>query len=237
MLFKVLGNINNKRILLIHGMSMEGGNFYCLEALLPSFCLIIPTLDGHYAKGKTTFLSLNDQVDKIICYLNDNKIDELFCVAGISLGALIAFEIFKRDNIQVQKYIFDGGPFFKQNFFQKNIMEMIYKFIFFVVKITNGDFMFPKALLKIKTSVVNYSKFVTKTDIKNIAHTIFNLEIPESINKNKDIIFLYGSKEMALKSMKRFKGVDGYRLLIIKNWGHCQFFVNSPEEYAKLFNS
>ena len=33
---------------------------------------------------------------------------------------------------------------------------MIFKFIFFAVKITNGNFMFPKALSRIKESVVNY---------------------------------------------------------------------------------
>jgi hypothetical protein len=61
------------------------------------------------------------------------------------------------------------------------------------------------------------------------------LEIPEYLKiKNKDIIFVYGSKELGLKSMKRFKGVEGYRLIIKNNLGHCQFFVNFPEEYAKL---
>ena len=119
MLFEVSGNIHNEKILLIHGMSMEGRNFHCLENLLPGFCLIIPTLDGHYAKEKTPFLSLNDQVDKIICYLNDHRINELFCVAGISLGALIAFEIAKGTrsrygNIYLTEGLFLNGIIYKK---------------------------------------------------------------------------------------------------------------------------
>jgi pimeloyl-ACP methyl ester carboxylesterase len=238
MIFKTFGTIRNKKILLIHGMAMEGANYYHFEKLLPDYYLIIPTLDGHYAKNKTPFLSLDDQVEKILCYLNKNNINELYCVAGTSLGALIAFEIFKSKNIKVKKMIFDGGPFFNYNYFQKYIWEVICRSLFFVLKITNGDLMFPKSLINIKSSVVNYSKFVTRTDIKNIAQNIFNLVIPEPLNnKDTELVFLYGSKEHALKSMKRFKRTDEYRIIIKENLDHCQFLADFPKEYVKLINS
>ena len=217
---------------------MEGANYYHFEKLLPDYYLIIPTLDGHYAENKTSFLSLNDQADSILRYLNENNIGELYCIAGTSLGALTAFEIFKRQSVKVHKIIFDGGPFFNFNHFQQCIFETICRFLFFAVKITRGNFLFPKSLSGIKSTVVNYSRFAAKADIKNIAHSIFNLEIPVPLNdKNAELVFLYGSKENALKSMKRFQGLDGYRLIIKDNLGHCQFLVNFPEEYAKLISS
>jgi hypothetical protein len=103
------------------------------------------------------------------------------------------------------------------------------------LKITNGRWLYPKSLLPIKTTVLNYSKFVKNNDIKNIAHTIYNIEIPIPFNKNNtDITFVYGSKEIALKSMKIFKGINGYKLIIKENMGHCQFITNFPEEFVKL---
>jgi pimeloyl-ACP methyl ester carboxylesterase len=235
MIIKTFGNKKDKKILLIHGMTMEGLNYYHFEQLLPNSYLIIPTLDGHHVENKTSFISLNNQVNKIIYFLNENDINELFCIAGTSLGALIAFEIFKRHIININKIIFDGGPFFKLNYFQQIIYEMFWQFIIFALRITQGNFLYPKSLLPIKSSVVNYSKFAEKKDIKNIVKTIFNLEIPNPLNtENTELIFLYGSKEDALKSMKRFKGIDGYRLIIKSNMGHCQFVTNFPKEFAKL---
>ena len=70
MIFKTFGNKNNKKILFIHGMAMEGLNYYHFEELLPDYYLVIPTLDGHYSENKTLFVSLNDQVNKILHYFN-----------------------------------------------------------------------------------------------------------------------------------------------------------------------
>jgi pimeloyl-ACP methyl ester carboxylesterase len=219
-------------------MAMEGAIYYHFEKLLPDYHLIIPTLDGHYAENKTIFLSLHDQADTILRYLNEHNIDELYCIAGASLGALVAFEIFKRQSVKVQKIIFDGGPFFNYNYFQRRIFETVCRFLIFALKITRGTFLFPKSLLGIKSTVVHYSRFAAKADIKNIAHSIFNLEIPVPLNDtNTELVFLYGGKENALKSMKRFRGLDGYRLIIKDDVGHCQFLVNFPEEYAKLIRS
>ena len=82
---------------------------------------------------------------------------------------------------------------------------------------------------------MSYSKFATRLDIKNISHTIFNLEIPVPLNEdNTELIFLYGSKEHALKSMKRFKEIDGYHLIIKENIGHCQFVTSFPQKFVKL---
>jgi pimeloyl-ACP methyl ester carboxylesterase len=235
MIIKTFGNRKDKKIVFIHGMAMEGLNYYHFEQLLPNSYLIIPTLDGHYAENKTSFISLNDQVDKIICFLNKNNIDELFCIVGTSLGALIAFEIFKKHAVNIKKIIFDGGPFFRLNYFQQYIFKMFVYFIIFVLRNTQGNFLYPKSLLPVKSSVVNYSNFATREDIKNIAKTVFNLEIPVPLNKgNTELIFLYGSRENALKSMKRFHGIDGYRLVIKDHMGHCQLVTNFPEELVKL---
>jgi hypothetical protein len=87
--------------------------------------------------------------------------------------------------------------------------------------------LYPKRLLPIKTSVVNYSKFAKRDDIKNIAHTIFNLEIPVPFNnENTELIFVYGSKEDALRSMKWFNGIDEFRLIVKNDMRHCQFVTN-----------
>jgi pimeloyl-ACP methyl ester carboxylesterase len=235
MIIETFGNKNDKNILLIHGMAMEGQNYHRFEKLLPDCHLIIPTLDGHHAENKTPFVSLSDQVDKIIAFLNENGIDELFCVAGTSLGALMAFELFKRRNPKVKKFIFDGGPFFEMNFFQECIFEFICRFVFFLLKITKGKLLYPRSLLPIKQSVVDFSTFTTREDLRNIAHTIFNLEIPIPFDgEGAELIFLYGSKENALRSMKRFRGVAGYRLIRKDKLRHCQFVTNFPEEFAEL---
>jgi pimeloyl-ACP methyl ester carboxylesterase len=236
MIFATFGNINHKKILLIHGMEMAGENYYHFEKLLPDSYLIIPTLDGHYKENKTIFISLEEQVDKIIQWLNENNISELFCIAGTSLGALVAFEIYKRNKIQIQRVILDGGPFFNCNRLEKMIFEMFFRFLNFIVRMTRGNILFPKRYQAIKSTVLNFSALITKEDIKNISRSIFNLEIPKEFDQGTEVIFLYGGKEDALKSIKRFKGVKGYRLIVKEKLKHAEYVINFPEEYAKIIN-
>jgi pimeloyl-ACP methyl ester carboxylesterase len=237
MIFTTLGNRQCKKILLIHGMEMAGENYCHFEKLLPDNYLIIPTLDGHHKENKTVFISLEEQVDKIIQWLNENNIGELFCIAGTSLGALVAFEIYKRNTIQIQRVIFDGGPFFNCNRLEQMFFEMSVRSLNCILRMTNGTIFFPERYRAIKSTVLNFSRMATKEDIKNISRSIFNLEIPEEFNRGTEIIFLYGSKEHALKSMKRFKGRKGYHLIVKEKLRHAEYVINIPEEYAKIIGS
>jgi esterase/lipase len=99
MQFKVKGNYNHPKILLVHAIYTDWRCFETLMGYLENdYCIIIPTLDGH-GTDDTVFHSVQEEADNIIEYLYENNILKLELIAGISLGGLIAFEVFRRKRI------------------------------------------------------------------------------------------------------------------------------------------
>jgi predicted nucleotidyltransferase len=128
MQFAIHGNADStKRGMLLHGLCLDAAQFDSVRRRLErGYCLIIPTFDGHYADNKTEFTSLDNQVDQILDYLDAHGLTDLDFIVGVSLGALAAFEIYKRKQLRVRTYFFDGGPFFKTTAIRKKTMAAFF---------------------------------------------------------------------------------------------------------------
>lgn len=81
------------------------------EFLKEDYCVIIPTLDGH-GTDDTIFQSVQVEADKIIAYLKQNNITDLELLLGISMGGIIAFEVYRRKQLVTKHVFLDGVPFF-----------------------------------------------------------------------------------------------------------------------------
>jgi pimeloyl-ACP methyl ester carboxylesterase len=240
MVFEMVGNpATPKKGLLLHGMALDGSGFEKIVALLADeYTIILPTLDGHHKENKTVFTSLTDQAEKITHYLYENGIEELDFIAGVSLGALIAFEMYKSKQIKVRKYIFDGGPFFAWGRFQKNILRAMF---YLPLKGATKNPALAKTLKRMyggaQPDILRFAAFMEKRDVYNIADTICNIALPQAFEEGEKLIFLYGSREHARGSMKRFRHLSGYELIINDGYKHAQFMYNCAEEYATLLRS
>ncbi len=113
MRFQTTGNPDGPIAVLIHAMFVTSDGFTTLvEYLKDNYFIIMPTLDGHDVAEGSTFLSIEDEADKILAYLQKNNIYGLDFILGTSLGAIIAFEVYRRNEVHINKVFLDGGPFF-----------------------------------------------------------------------------------------------------------------------------
>lgn len=238
MKFKTIGNPNGHTILLIHAMFATSESFLTLiEYLKEDYFMIIPTLDGHDKNENSIFLSIEDEADKILTYFQDNNIKELDFVLGTSLGAIIAFEVYKRNEIRINKVYLDGGPFFK---FGSAIQKIaIKKFCNICSKIRKDPQNSIKKLDKLFPSwgkqMSEVCCHITEESVKNLARDCYSFTLPDlEVTAQKSVIFLYGTKEPARLCIFRLKKYKYSRIIKKSGFKHCGYLLSNPKEYAEM---
>jgi pimeloyl-ACP methyl ester carboxylesterase len=236
MRFDVIGEPSApKRGLMLHGMALDAREFREIAAALSNdYCLILPTFDGHHAEGYIPFTTLTEQVGKILAYLADSNLNDFDFVAGTSLGALAAFEIYKRGTLRVRKYVLDGGPFFVMGRKSLFVWKLAACALLTLAKLPFaaplGNGLFPAKFIRAAAQTS-----LTMKDIQAMSASIFNLNIPEPLSAGHSrLIFCYGGKEDAFRSYRRLEGLGGHELIVKDGYGHCGFAASDPRAYADM---
>lgn len=108
MIFNTFGNMENKRILALHGMLCEWTKFRdLLKPLEEEYYVIYPSITGCY-DGSEDFVSFADECRQIEEYIDQNLNGKLDAVWGVSQGATILTELLARNRIKVDTAILDG---------------------------------------------------------------------------------------------------------------------------------
>ncbi|WP_234120867.1 alpha/beta hydrolase [Clostridium hydrogenum] len=238
MKFKTTGNPNGHKILLIHAMFVTPGIFMTLtEYLKVDYFIIMPTLDGHDVDENSIFLSVEDEADKILAYLKDSNIKELDFILGTSLGAIIAFEIYKRNEILINKVYLEGGPFFKFGPLLKKIAAKKFCNICSNIRqnpenaIEKLDNIFPG----LGNQMIEVCRHITEENVKNLAYACYSFTLPKlDITAQKSVVFLYGTKEPARLCIFRLKKYKYSRIIKKNGFKHCGYLLSCPKEYAEM---
>lgn len=241
MKFKTIGNPNGRRILLIHAMFVTSESFFSLtEYLKQDYFIITPTLDGHDINENSIFLSVEDEANKVLAYLKDNYIKELDFILGTSLGAIIAFEIYKRNKININKVYLDGGPFFKfgplvQKILTKEFLDICNRVQQNTEKAVNKlNSLFPG----LGNQMFDVCSHITEDSVKNLARACYSFKLPDlNIDAQKSIVFLYGTKESARLCIFRLKKYKYSRIIKKSGFNHCGYLLSCPKEYAEMIKA
>lgn len=253
MIFETVGNRSKPVILMLNGaFSTSAGLKHIAEMLSDEYFSILPIYSGHYEDGGV-FESREAEAEKIIEYLNDQHIDHLALVHGISLGAEIALTLagsLSDSNIQVDQYLFDGGPFYGLNKFERWIMSGKCRQIVHAAQGSTvdkfTDFLMNDKLIQwlIRGEIAPYRWFIkgvvkaagniSVESINNESDAIFDFECPEiSEEDQKKFLFIWSEDEMPFRTSKKIKRHYPHA----SYWtpgelGHCGFIFRKPEEYV-----
>jgi esterase/lipase len=238
MRFQTIGNPDGCTALLIHAMCVSSESFSILtEYLKEDYFMIIPTLDGHDVNESSDFVSIEDEGGKILSYLQKNNIKELDFVAGTSLGAIIGFEVYRRNVVTINKLFLDGGPFFRFGpLFQKIVSKQL-------LDICNEARQNPEIaaekLNKLFPGLGNLMAKVcahmTDESVRNLAHACYTFQLPKlNETAQKPVTFLYGTKEPASKCIFRLKRYKHSHIIKKVGYNHCGYLLSHPKEYAEM---
>lgn len=239
MRFKTISNPGGRRALLIHAMFTNSESFSALaEYLNEDYFVIIPTLDGHDTDNESSdFISYDDEAEKILAYLQENGIKELDFILGTSLGAIIAFEVYRRNKVHINKVFLDGGPFFNFGSLLQKIMKR--KFWSICSKARQNpesaarkiDKLFPGLGIQ----MCHVCCHMSKKSVSNLAYACYSYSLPElGEAEQKAITFIYGTKEPALMCSRRLKIYKYSSFLRKAGYNHCGYLLSHPEEYAEI---
>jgi pimeloyl-ACP methyl ester carboxylesterase len=207
---------------------------------LRGYYLVIPILDGHSPDEDTIFVSVKAEADTIYAYLRNEGIDELEFIDGLSLGAIIAFEVYRRREIRIKRVFSDGGPFFSFGRGMKGFMRVAFgapiKHPRLFGAIIRRKFPYSNSGVDIAIDVCRHMK---AESIRSLASACYSFMFPKlSEEAQREMTFLYGEVEPANKSMPELQAhYPTARFLTIPGCHHCEYMSTNVHEYARILMS
>lgn len=199
---------------------------------------IIPDLSGHGADIENEFLSLKDEADRLEDYLKNEKIEKIDMIIGLSMGCLVAIELFSRMPDKVGRVILEGAPLYRYGFLFKAIAGKLYLNMQ-KKAVTDRELMEKEFANNFGESVAtemvaDFVKMKPET-IRNCANATSRFYFPK-IDKQyqKKMFFRYGDKDANYKAgVKRsWKYYPDAELKTESGYGHCEFAIKKPMAFA-----
>ena len=96
--YKEYGDNNKDVIIFLHGGGLSWWNYRKVaEGLQDKYHVILPILDGH-CESDRPFISIEDNAEDIIRYIDEHYGGSVLMIGGLSLGGQILLEILSRRN-------------------------------------------------------------------------------------------------------------------------------------------
>ena len=256
MIFETVGDKSKPVITMINGSFCTGkGLMPIAERISDKYYIILPTYDGHHENGGI-FTTRQEQANKIIDYLRKENIKKIELIQGVSMGAEVALTlastIFRTTDIVVDRYLLDGGPFFKFPKWFRKIMQMKFKSM-----VHNAQYGTEEEIIErfsnnkmiqwmLRGDISPYKWYIkdmslaaphmTDESICNESDACYTFDFPEMPDEEqKKIYFTWSDNEPAVKSKKKL--LNHYPHAVYGsagNLGHGGLMSREPDKYAEL---
>lgn len=255
MKFKTVGTKGSPAVVMINGsFTTDKGLIDIAEAISDQYYVILPIYDGHYEDGGE-FTTREDQAEKIINYLNEEEIKHIKLIQGLSMGAEIALTLaskIKDTDIEVDRFLFDGGPFFYFPKIFRNLMFLKFKSLVHSAQESTGEDLIEKFSQNkminwmIDGDLSPYKNFLqglaeaaphmTDGSIQNETDACYTFDFPVfTEEEQRKYYFTWSKNEPAFKSALNVrKNYPNARYGSPGDLGHCGFMCRKPEKYVNF---
>lgn len=207
MKFHTFGEPTSPVMLLIHGMLTPWQIWDDqIKAFCESYYVIVPELDSHTEDEPSSFVSIEEEAEKIEDWLIDHDITSVSVVCGLSLGGAIAYEMWHNGVIGIDRLVLDGAPLMPMPAIAGKMMTNSYMNI--IRKSVQRD---PKTFELFKRDFLpekfweDFLKIANNMDeqsVKSIMQGVCSRHIYEGVENNSRILFLHGTKGNEIVSKK-----------------------------------
>ncbi len=213
-----------------------------IDAFKTHYNIYAIALNAHTEENSSEFVSVLAEAEGIIKYFENNGIDSVDVLCGISLGGKIAHEIWKSGRVSVQNLIMDGAPLvgcpkFAINFMIKNYKDIIHKSKKRDDKVIAN---FKKYFLpeKYLDSYLKIADLFNDKSIENIVSTVFAGGKLSGIENKSRILFIHGTKGNEILSKKSAKLMKKYypitEVVCFKGDAHCYKAIYQSEKWIEV---
>lgn len=237
------GNIDNPKMLLIHG-ALTPWQIWNeqIEFFGKEYYVIVPSLDAHTIESPSEFNSIKEEAEKIEHYCSANSINNFDVVCGISLGGAIANVLWGNQKVKINKLILDGAPLSPTPKIMQKFMIKSYLNIIHSSKTRN-----PKIIKSFKKSFLpekhleNYLKIadnMNDSSIEKLVKSVSESKLCTTAPQDTKIFYMHGTKANETISKKSAKLVKKYypntTTFCFKGCVHCYKICFEPLQWREI---
>lgn len=226
------GNIQNKKLILIHGFQcpIEIWNDY-IEYYKKDYHVIVPILPGHNPNEVEEFISFKETAAELEEHIISKYGKDIHVIFGLSMGGVLVATLLQNNNLKFNSVIFDGSPLVSIGNFIKKMMHDFY------INVTHKsqqrdiktiekaeDNIIPKKYIN---EFLNVLDILSDDSIRNYINEIANFKLSTDIDvSNTQITYFYGTaiNEMLAKKTAKYikKHYPKAKIIRFKSKAHCE---------------
>lgn len=248
MKINVLGDMDLPVIVAIHGAFCDYTSVMPFAGRLrKNFCVIMPTLDGHYEES-ANYSTVNKQARMLNIALHKMGIKKIAMLHGTSIGANVALCMGSVCDIEIENYFFDGGCFFEKSLPKRRLLTAkILKYARKSASSSDNEKLFswlgksmnaenPDIYRDMFALIASRLEFMSEKTVKNLVESCCKYSLPDFPDEvSERFFFNFSADEPAHKSKKRL--MEKYPCASFNDFphgGHCSFQLSQPDLYAKF---
>lgn len=205
--FHIFGDRKEPALLFIHGVLTPWQMWDTqIEHFRKNYCVIVPALDAHEEDRASEFISIEDEARKIEDYICEEFGGEVYGVIGLSMGGVIAHQLWTDRRIKMKKLVMDGAPLAKAPVIAQKIMMNNYLSI--IRKSKKRD---PKTLENFKKhflperhleSYLKIADNMSESSVRNIVRSAFSHQLKTDMPMDVKLYYLHGTKANEMLSVR-----------------------------------
>ncbi len=233
------GKNNSEVVVLLHGGGLGWWNFTDeIELLKPRFHVVVPALDGHAGSG-ADFISVEENADRIINYIDEKFGGQVLMIGGLSLGGQVLLETLSRRKNICKFAMIESALALP--------MPMTCRLIKPGIRLSYG-LISKKWFSKLQMKSLNirgdlFDVYFRDTCAISRENYVRILQGNSSYRAKPDlsrcqakVLIFVGGKERPImkKSAKLINGlIPGSELVTVKNYHHGELSLNHADEYVE----
>ncbi len=243
MIFYEFGDKSNPIVILIHGMLTPWQMWEKqIEYFSDQYFVIVPALDAHIEEEPSEYISAEAEAEKIAEYVINNYGKDIFLLAGLSMGGVVANKIFESGKLRINHLVFDGAPLVKSPRIMESIMIKNY------ISIIQGSKKREQKVLqnfvkhfmpeRFLAPFLKFADTMSDESVANIVKSSCRCDIHKTADTDTKILLLHGTKanemfaKKAAKKMK--KAYPDVTVKVFKGYAHGELAIYHPREWHEM---
>jgi|GEM_PF-1246878 alpha/beta superfamily hydrolase len=220
------------KILLIIPFGASNNIFDFFLEKFDDYCLVFFDMNSEdYFKP---YLSLKKQSEIIVNTLKSHELDDFKLIFSLSLGGVLAMNIFSKEEISIKHCIIDSTPLLKIDKITRLMAQT--KIVDMIKDIDTLRKQHQYIFQKISETAIKTVRNSSLNSLKKLSDDILSFDFPK-INemKQKNLIMRYGTADLSYQSIKTLKSTYRKSTIYVKsNYNHCQEFIEENEKYLEF---
>ncbi len=242
MRFHEFGDKSKPIMILIHGMLTPWQMWERqAEYFSKHYFVIVPALDAHVEEEPSEYISAEEEAGKICEYVLSDYGKEVFLLAGLSMGGVVANKIFESQKLRIKHLVLDGAPLARapkivERVMKKNYISIIHGSKRREKKVLQSfaEYFMPERFLP---HFLQFADTMSDESVANIVKAACRCEIHKAPDTDTKILLMHGTRAnelLARKAARKMKRIyPEATVKVFRGYAHGELAIYHPNEWCE----